>query len=78
LRIPPELEKSAVERVRAYRAKRSQGATQDALKSLKAAAQGTQNLQAQILQAVKAGATLGEISDSLRETFGLYQEYSGF
>ena len=78
MKIPPELEKSAVERVRSYKAKRSQGATRDALAGLKAATQSRENLQELILVAVKAGATLGEIADTLRESFGLYQEYSGF
>ena len=78
LRVSPELEKSAVERVRAYRAKRSEGATRDALSGLQAGLRGEANAQGLILNAVKAGATLGEISDAMREVFGLYQEYSGF
>jgi methylmalonyl-CoA mutase N-terminal domain/subunit len=78
MKIPPELERSAIERVRNYRAKRSEGATRDALRTLEAGAQADQNLQALILSAVKAGATLGEIADTLRTSFGLYQEYSGF
>lgn len=78
LKIPPELEKGAVERVRAYRAKRSGAATSDALRALKDGAQGDANLQALILASVKAGATLGEISDSLRAAYGSYTEYSGF
>lgn len=78
MRIPPELERGAVERVQAYRRKRDQGATTDALRQLRDAAQGTDNLQASILTAVKAGATLGESADALREVFGLYREYAGF
>jgi methylmalonyl-CoA mutase N-terminal domain/subunit len=78
MKIPPELERESVERVRAYRSKRSEGATQDALKALASGAQGDANLQGAILAAVKAGATLGEISDTMRGVFGLYQEYSGF
>jgi methylmalonyl-CoA mutase N-terminal domain/subunit len=78
LRIPPELEVRAAERVRSFRAKRSEGAAKDALRNLAAGAEGTGNLQELILGAVKAGATLGEVSDSLRKVFGLFQEYSGF
>ena len=78
LRIPPELERSAVERLRAYRSKRSEASTKSALSALEAGAKGGDNLQALIILAVKAGATLGEISDSLRKVFGLFQEYSGF
>ncbi|MBL7716049.1 MAG: methylmalonyl-CoA mutase [Bdellovibrionales bacterium] len=78
MRIPPELEKRSVERVRAYRAKRSAAATADALRQLEDGAKGDQNLMGLVLQAVKAQATLGEVSDTLRKVFGLYQEYSGF
>ncbi|MDR3606607.1 MAG: methylmalonyl-CoA mutase family protein [Oligoflexia bacterium] len=78
LKIPPELERASVDRVRAYRAKRSDGATRDALRALADAAGSDVNLQGAILSAVKAGATLGEIADAMRAVFGLYQEYSGF
>ena len=78
LRIPPELETAAVEKVRQYRSRRSEAATQDSLRQLRESVQSGSNLQARILQSVKAGATLGEISDSLRQVFGLYRDYSGF
>jgi methylmalonyl-CoA mutase N-terminal domain/subunit len=78
MRIPPELEAGAVERVRAYRARRSAAAARDGLGALRAGAQGEANLMDLILQAARGGATLGEISDTLREVFGLYQEYAGF
>jgi methylmalonyl-CoA mutase N-terminal domain/subunit len=78
LRISPELEKNSIERVRAYRAKRNEAATRDALRALKDGAKAGSNMQELIITAVKAGATLGEISDSMREVFGLFQEYAGF
>ena len=78
MRIPPELEKGAVERVRSFRAKRSQASTTAALNTLKTGVKGGANLQALILNAVQSEATLGEISDTLRSVFGLYQEYTGF
>lgn len=78
LKIPAELEAAACERLRSYRAKRSQGATQDALRDLEEGARGTANLQASVLSAVKAGATLGEISDAMRKVFGVHREYAGF
>jgi len=46
----------------------------EALAGLKKAAQGTDNVVPPILEAVKAYATLGEISDTLREVFGEYKE----
>ncbi|MEO5971575.1 MAG: methylmalonyl-CoA mutase family protein, partial [Bdellovibrionia bacterium] len=78
MKIPPELERSAVEKIQSYRAKRSEAATRDSLQAIRSGTSSDANLQALILAAVKAGATLGEISDTFRDTFGLYQEYAGF
>ncbi|MBS1959858.1 MAG: methylmalonyl-CoA mutase [Bdellovibrionales bacterium] len=78
LRVPPELEQKAVERIRAYRARRSDGKAKEALRQLTDGAQGDANLMGLIYNSVKSECTLGEISDSLRKVFGEYQEYSGF
>jgi methylmalonyl-CoA mutase N-terminal domain/subunit len=78
MKIPPELERSAVEKIRSYRAKRSEAATRDSLQAIRSGISSDANLQALILLSVKAGATLGEISDTFRDSFGLYQEYAGF
>lgn len=78
LRIPPELEKSAVERLKAYRAKRDQAATTSSLKALEDGARGNGNLMALVKDAAKNGATLGEIADAMRRVFGQFTEQSGF
>ncbi len=78
MRISADLERAAVERVRAYRAKRNQSATDAAMRALEDGAKGDGNVMGLMLQTAKAGATLGEIADGLRKVFGLYQEYSGF
>jgi methylmalonyl-CoA mutase N-terminal domain/subunit len=44
------------------------------LAELRAAAAGDANLMPPILDCVRAYATLGEMCDVLRETFGVYQE----
>ena len=44
------------------------------LASLREAAQGAANLMPFILNAVRAYATLGEITDVFRKVFGVYQE----
>src|SRR6266571_5267072 len=69
-RLDPRLEALQVERLRAFRAARSQEAAQRALSDLKRAAEGTQNVLPQIVSAVKARATLGEIANGLRDVFG--------
>jgi len=72
LRIDPNIERAQVERLRALRAKRD--STQTALSELARRASTTENLLPAILAAVEAYATVGEISDTLRRTFGEYQE----
>ncbi len=70
MRVDPRLEEQQVERLRAFRAARSQEPALRALSDLKRAAQGTQNVVPHIVAAVKARATLGEIANALREVFG--------
>ena len=62
------------ERLRQVRAERSQEEVDRRLRDLRQAAQGEQNLMGPIYEAVKAYATLGEISDAMREVFGTYEE----
>jgi methylmalonyl-CoA mutase N-terminal domain/subunit len=62
-----------VERIRAFRAARSEAAAAAARRELESAAKGSANLLPKILDCVKADVTLGEISDSLRSIWGEYQ-----
>jgi len=78
LRISEDSERAQRERIVAYRAKRSEQATQDSLRAVRDGVKGGANLQGLIVTAVKAGATLGETADAMRSEFGLYQEYAGF
>jgi methylmalonyl-CoA mutase, N-terminal domain len=66
------LERVQVEKVAALRARRDGERTREALAALDEAARGTENLMPRILEAVKALATLGEISDTLRNAWGTY------
>lgn len=74
LKVDPVLEEKQKNKLKALREKRDNGAVQNARASLKKAAEGTENLLPHILQAVKCYTTLGEISDTLKEVFGKYQE----
>jgi len=71
--IDPELQKAQIERTRAVRASRPQAAVDAALADVTAAARGTQNVLVPVREALRAMATLGEVSDVLREVFGVYQ-----
>jgi methylmalonyl-CoA mutase N-terminal domain/subunit len=74
MKVDPALEAQQVARLQAFRARRSGAAAKGALDQVRAAAKGKENLMPPILAAVKAEATLGEISDALREVFGEYRE----
>ncbi len=70
----PELEREQVQRLQALRSRRDQAECDRALQALRDRTQGTGNLVEGILGAVKAYATLGEISDVMRDTFGLHHQ----
>jgi methylmalonyl-CoA mutase, N-terminal domain len=72
--IDPEVERQQIARVRAVRAGRSAGAWETAMAAVAAAARDGHNLVPPIVAAVEAHATLGEISDAMRDVFGEYQE----
>ncbi|MGH9304212.1 MAG: acyl-CoA mutase large subunit family protein [Acidimicrobiales bacterium] len=67
------LELAQVERVRSLRTRRDQEAVVATLADLDAAARGTTNLLVPMREALKAEATLGEVSDVLRQSFGTYR-----
>jgi len=74
LRIRPEVERYQKEKLSTVKKGRDQGKVNETLAAIKKAAQGTDNVIPPILEAVRAYATLGEISDTLRQVFGEYQE----
>jgi methylmalonyl-CoA mutase N-terminal domain/subunit len=71
--VDPRLQAQQVERVRRTRAQRDAAAVQSALHDLAAAARGTDNLLPPMKEALARRATLGEVSDVLRQAFGTYQ-----
>ncbi len=72
----PELEKRQRERLARLRSERSADDVEGALTGLSRAASGTENLLPHMVEAVKVRATLGEISESLREIWGEYRAAS--
>jgi methylmalonyl-CoA mutase, N-terminal domain len=74
MKVDPAIEREQVERTRAFRAAHDGPAKSEALARVDAAAKGTANLMPPILAAVKAGATVGEVSDALRSVFGEHKE----
>ncbi len=76
LQIDATAERRQVEKLRQVKAKRSAAHVEKALANLKKAAEGTDNTMPFILDAVRAYATVGEISAAFGEVFGTYTETS--
>ena len=74
LRIDPDGERRQVAGLRRVRAGRDPVAWAAALQRLEEEARGTGNLLPPIIEAVAAYATVGEIADRLRGSFGVHRE----
>jgi len=74
LRIDESTEQRQVERLKSIRQKRDSNRHKEALERLRRAAEGDENTMPYIMDAVKAYASLGEIVDTLKEVFGVYEE----
>jgi methylmalonyl-CoA mutase N-terminal domain/subunit len=70
LAIDSGVERDQCDRIKRFRSQRDSGAVTAALVALKGAAQVGENLMPHIVCCVRSLATLGEISDTLREVFG--------
>ncbi|HSM14472.1 MAG TPA: methylmalonyl-CoA mutase family protein, partial [Thermoanaerobaculia bacterium] len=74
LEIDPAAERAQCERLAAFRSGRDAAGSSAALGELAKAARDERNVLPEILAAVRAGATLGEIADALRGVFGEHRE----
>jgi len=74
LRIPPHVEKAQLARLKRVRSERNQQKVKQVLGKLHNEADKNKNLMPTIIEAVKAYATLGEITEVLRTVFGEYRE----
>ena len=74
LRVDPERERQQVARVRSLKKSRNGVKARSALRRLADTANSADNLMPAVLNAVESEATLGEIADSLRQVFGVYDE----
>ena len=71
--IDPSLETSQRERLAAFKENRDMTQVSARLAEVSETARGTGNLLPPMKEALRVGATLGEVSDALREVFGTYQ-----
>lgn len=74
LKVDPELEEKQKRRLRNLKQKRDEKKVKMSLERLKEVAKTSENIMYPIIDAVRNFATIGEISDTLREVFGEYTE----
>ncbi len=74
LKIDPEGYLNQINRIEKLKKDRDQGHVGQTLDRLRVACQGTENTMPHILEAVHAYATLGEITEVMKDVFGIYSE----
>jgi (2R)-ethylmalonyl-CoA mutase len=75
--VDPGTEARVVAALEDWRRERDEPRAKDALVSLRAAAEGTENLMAATLECARAGVTTGEWAGALREVFGEFRAPTG-
>lgn len=78
LRVDPAIEAEQHERLAKLRAERDEDAVQRALDEMRTAAQGTDNVLHPMKKALAARATGGEVSNALRDVWGMYSPPDAF
>jgi methylmalonyl-CoA mutase N-terminal domain/subunit len=73
LKVDESLRDEQIKSLRQVKQNRDAGEVQRLLSALKSAAETSDNLLPHILRAVEAYASVGEISDALREVWGVYE-----
>jgi (2R)-ethylmalonyl-CoA mutase len=75
--VDPKAEAEQIERLKAFRATRDKAAVDQALASLRAAAQEGRNVMEPSIACAHAGITTGEWAQTLRDVFGEYRAPTG-
>jgi len=73
LRVDPEAEARQLERLAAFKANRDSDAVEKRLEALAEAARGDANLLYPIKDALRDGASIGEVCNAMRDVFGEYK-----
>ena len=76
LEIDAGVERKQIERLRRLKQERDNGKVSQVLDKVRKVAKSDENIMPALIEAVKAYATVGEISDALRDVFGEYREPS--
>jgi len=75
LKINMNVQQEQIKFLKKIRSKRNNDEVKKTLEALKKAAEGNDNLMANILEAVRVYASIGEICNTMRSVFGEYKEH---
>ena len=78
LRIDNSIEVKQTKSLKELKSTRDNKKVENLLSKMKSASESEENLMPHIINAVKSYATLGEISNTFREVFGIYQPKETF
>jgi len=78
LQVSPEVEKKQKEKLAALKSRRNNEAVEESLRKLKYAAENNQNLMPILIEAAENYCTLGEMINTLKVPFGVYEETAVF
>ena len=73
LKVDPEAERRQLERLAKFKAGRNQGDVDARLADLRKVAEGEGNLLPPIKEALRAGGSIGEVCNAMRDVFGEYR-----
>lgn len=76
--LPERIQNERARKLAVAKGKREPRGVKEGVQRLKSAAQSRENLLPAISAAVRAGCTVGEISDALREIYGVYKARQAF
>ena len=76
-KIDVEAVSGQIESLQSHRSTRSAEVVSESLLLLREACDGPQNVMEPLIEAVKAGATVGEVNGVMREAFGTWMSPSG-
>jgi methylmalonyl-CoA mutase N-terminal domain/subunit len=74
LKIDFDAERNQIQRVQKFKAQRDKGAWQRSIDSLRRDCEQGRNVMPTLIEAVRCGVTLGEVSDVYREVLGVYSD----
>ena len=78
MKIDNSIQEKQIQNLRELRSVRNKNKSESALSKMKSAAEKDENLMPYILESVRSYATLGEISNTFRDVFGIYQPKETF